>query len=217
MGQMSDSWYHRIIYQLGIIESLSTDEIFHLRQALYQTVAEEILLIGLGTGLDLLALPPHLRRVCAVDYASLSAKAQQRATERGLRVDFRQEAVEALSWESGRFNTVVSAFTLCSVNTGPAFAAIRRVLAPGGKLYFLEHGLDPSSRRWLGQKVTWWQHHLSPLSQKIVPGTVGCRFNFAWDKEIAAQGFVMEHFHLTRAASLTTFDNCLYAGIARPA
>jgi SAM-dependent methyltransferase len=72
-----------------------------------------------------------------------------------------------LPFSDGTFDTVVSTFTLCSVEKpGQALKEVARVLAPGGRFLFLEHGLSPAG------EVARWQRRLAPV-QKCVAG--GCR------------------------------------------
>jgi ubiquinone/menaquinone biosynthesis C-methylase UbiE len=60
-------------------------------------------------------------------------------------------------------------FTLCTVpEPGPALEEIRRVLKPGGKLLFCEHGEAPDA------SVRRWQRRLNPV-WRCLGG--GCNLN----------------------------------------
>src|SRR3546814_3483593 len=64
---------------------------------------------------------------------------------------------EAMPFESGRFDTVVTTFTLCSVaDPAAVLAEIRRVLKPGGTALFLEHGAAPDAgvAKWKSEEHT---------------------------------------------------------------
>jgi SAM-dependent methyltransferase len=68
-----------------------------------------------------------------------------------------------------RFDCVVSTWTLCSIRKAQrAVSEIRRVLRPGGRYVFLEHGLGEDPR------VQRWQHRLTPLQRRIGDG---CRLD----------------------------------------
>ncbi len=56
---------------------------------------------------------------------------------------------------------------------------MRRVLKPGGKLIFIEHGRSPDP------KLAKWQDRLEPLSTRLL----GCSANRQMDKLIEDAGF----------------------------
>jgi ubiquinone/menaquinone biosynthesis C-methylase UbiE len=92
--------------------------------------------------------------------------------------------VQGIHAETDRFDTIVMTFTLCSINDPiPALQEMARVLKPGGRLLFCEHGLapDPSVER--------WQHRLTPLWK---PMAGGCHLNRDIPALIEAGGFIVE-------------------------
>ncbi|MCR5877206.1 class I SAM-dependent methyltransferase [Phenylobacterium sp. J367] len=91
---------------------------------------------------------------------------------------------EALPFEDGSFDTVVCTFTLCSVCTPmAALAEARRVLKPGGRFLFCEHGLAPDP------DVVKWQRRIEPVWKRIAGG---CHLSRPVSKAIAAAGFRLE-------------------------
>ncbi|NIP78112.1 MAG: methyltransferase domain-containing protein, partial [Gemmatimonadetes bacterium] len=57
----------------------------------------------------------------------------------------------ALPFDAGRFDSVVTTWTLCSIpDFQRALAEMRRVLRPGGRYLFIEHGRSPAegTARW---------------------------------------------------------------------
>ena len=63
---------------------------------------------------------------------------------------------------SGRFDTVVTTFTLCSVDDqAQVLKEIKRVLKPGGLAIFLEHGRAPDA------SVQRWQRRIEPLWKRM--------------------------------------------------
>jgi ubiquinone/menaquinone biosynthesis C-methylase UbiE len=86
------------------------------------------------------------------------AEQQRRRTK--LEVEFLSLPGERIPLADGTVHTVVSTFTLGVIpGVAEALRGVRRVLMPGGRLLFIEHGLapHPQVRRW----QEWWEpiHH----------------------------------------------------------
>ncbi|NEN99735.1 MAG: methyltransferase domain-containing protein, partial [Moorea sp. SIO3I7] len=89
--------------------------------------------------------------------------------ESEINVDFRVLNGENLPMADHSFDSVVSTWTLCSITkVNQAIEEIYRVLKPGGKFFFIEHGMSDES------KVQVWQNRLTPV-QKIIGD--GCHLN----------------------------------------
>jgi len=76
---------------------------------------------------------------------------KERRKTGNLRVEFLDFPGERIPLPDVSVDTVVSTFTLCTIpGVAEAIQNLRRVLKPGGKFIFLEHGLSPdlSVRRW---------------------------------------------------------------------
>ena len=68
---------------------------------------------------------------------------------------------EAMPFQDGSFDTVLTTFTLCSVQDGErVLSEMRRVLKPGGKILFLEHGRAPDAgpEKWQKRIEPAWKH-----------------------------------------------------------
>lgn len=81
---------------------------------------------------------------------------------------------EALPFADDSFDTVVTTFTLCSVDDpAQVLAEARRVLRPEGRLLFLEHGLSPDAgpRRWQYRAEPLWKQLMGNchLSRPVLP------------------------------------------------
>src|SRR5260370_11777911 len=88
------------------------------------------------------------------------ARSAPRAT--GMPVNFLEASAEAIPLDQHSVDTIVTTWTLCSIpQAAIALAEMRRVLRPGGKLLFAEHGLAPDAG------VRWWQDRLTPPWRRI--------------------------------------------------
>jgi ubiquinone/menaquinone biosynthesis C-methylase UbiE len=178
------------------------------RHQLLATAQGEVLEIGLGTGLNLPHYPAQLRRIIAVDpNPGTTRLAQRRARRSRIELDHRTLGGERLPFEDDRFDCAVSTFTLCSIeHVDRALGEVYRVLKPGGRLLFLEHGLSPQPN------VQKWQRRLNWLQMGLGDG---CRLDRNMKELVAAQPFSsveVEEFYLERTPRTHGY---LYRGIAR--
>jgi ubiquinone/menaquinone biosynthesis C-methylase UbiE len=121
-----------------------------------------VLEIGIGTGLNLAHYDVvRVESLTGVDPAlQMHRLARRRAERAGLDVELiGLSAEERLPVDDASFDTVVMTYTLCSIpDAVAALREIRRVLAPGGRLLFCEHGRAPdeSVQRWQKRLQPWW-------------------------------------------------------------
>jgi ubiquinone/menaquinone biosynthesis C-methylase UbiE len=130
----------------------------------------------------------HVTSVSGVDpSAELRAIAEKAPRAEGLKVDIQDGTAEALPFADASFDCVVCTFTLCSVASPPAaLAEARRVLKPGGRFLFCEHGLAPDP------KVAKWQAFIEPLWKRMAGG---CHLTRPVGATIAAAGFTLTDLH----------------------
>ena len=123
----------------------------------------EVLEVGIGSGRNLSVYDrAKVQRVVGVDpSAPLLELTRARAAQLPFPVELTAAPAERLPFDAGRFDTAVITYTLCSVRSpSEVLSEVRRVLRPGGKLVFLEHGAapDPSARRWQARLTPLWRH-----------------------------------------------------------
>lgn len=144
---------------------IGDSQTMRLRRSVLAQASGAVLEIGIGTGLNLGLFPETLCSLTAVDpYPDLvSAPA--------LPYPFRLERMpaEEMRFADDRFDTIVSTYTLCSVrDISKVLSEVRRVLKPGGKFLFLEHG-----KAWRNCSV-WLQELTNPLYRTFA---CGCNVN----------------------------------------
>jgi SAM-dependent methyltransferase len=177
------------------------------RRELLAHASGTVLEIGFGTGLNLPAYPEAVRKVVTAEpNAGMHRRARRRVRESKLEVEQRVLRGERLPFDDNTFAFAVSTFTLCSIDAvGRALGEVYRVLQPGGRFLFLEHGLspDPGVRKWQ-RRLNWLQTRLAD----------GCRLDRDIPALVRAQPFAsvgVEEFYLERAPRTHGY---LYRGIA---
>ena len=138
--------------------------------------------IGVGSGLNLPLYGSAVDHVVALDPSpDLLRLASQRRRDPRVPTAILRASAEQLPFADSRFDTIVMTWTLCSIpNPSVALAEMRRVLKPGGRLMFVEHGLSPDAR------IIRWQHRLTPCWKRIGDD---CHLDRKVDDVIRAAGF----------------------------
>ncbi|MBW4456780.1 MAG: class I SAM-dependent methyltransferase [Nostoc indistinguendum CM1-VF10] len=162
--------YSRVIFPRLLDWSLSLPNLAKYRQELLADVTGEVLEIGFGTGLNLAYYPYSIHKITTVDVnPGMNALANKRISDSGIIVEQLLLSSENLPMPDNTFDSVVSTWTLCSIaNVQQALQEVYRVLKPGGRFFFMEHGLSDKP------SVQVWQHRLTPI-QKVVAD--GCHLN----------------------------------------
>jgi ubiquinone/menaquinone biosynthesis C-methylase UbiE len=200
-------FYAQVIVPLLCDFGLDRPFVARYRRELLAHAGGNILEIGFGTGLNLPYYPPHVRKLTAVDpNAGMHRLAQRRVRRSKIEVDQRALSGERLPFEGDRFDCAVSTFTLCSIeDVGRAVSEVFRVLKPGGRLLFLEHGLSPEPG------VQKWQRRLNGLQVRLANG---CHLDRDMKALVAAQPFAsveVREFYLERTPRTHGY---LYRGVA---
>lgn len=145
----------------------------------------EVLEIGIGSGLNLSFYDPaKVSRIVGVDpSADMQKLARQRAEQISIPVEMIALELGQIQAEDARFDSIVCTFTLCTIpDAVAALREMRRVLKPGGKLLFSEHGLAPDA------SVVRWQNRLTPLWKPLAGG---CHLNRDIPALLEAGGFTI--------------------------
>ncbi|HET8695287.1 MAG TPA: class I SAM-dependent methyltransferase [Aquabacterium sp.] len=164
---MSESWYDRHILPYLIDLACGVPPVAKQRQKVVPQAKGRVLEVGLGTGLNVPFYDrSQVSQVVGVDPAlRMHRLADKRISRAGLSVDLIGLSAEKLPAESQSFDTVVCTYTLCTIpDPAAALAEMKRVLKPGGKLLFSEHGRSPDA------SVLRWQQRLQPWWSKLAGG-----------------------------------------------
>lgn len=164
---MPENWYERHVLPYVINLGCGTKPFADQRQKVIPLAQGRVLEVGVGTGLNLPFYDrTRVQTIVGVDPAlrmhRLALKRVQRA---GIAVELIGLSAEKLPSADASFDTVVSTYTLCTIpDPVSALRQMRRVLVPGGKLLFSEHGRAPEPR------IAKWQTRLQPYWSKIAGG-----------------------------------------------
>jgi ubiquinone/menaquinone biosynthesis C-methylase UbiE len=177
------------------------------RQKALAGVSGDVLEVGFGSGHNLPFYSSLVNRVVGVDPSGESARLAHRRIERApFPVEFLPLPGEKIPAADASFDSVVTTFSLCTIpDPKAALEQMRRVLKPGGRLFFLEHGRadDPRVRR--------WQERLNGLQNRLVGG---CNLNRDIERLVSEAGFAIEALEKYYAPG-PKFVAYLYRGIAQ--
>ena len=140
------SWWERHGVPRLIKCACSQGQIMKARSKVVPHAQGDVLELGCGGGINMeFYEPARVTSFTGLDPSpELLAMSRAAAAARGMIADIQGGIGEAMPFESGRFDTVVTTFTLCSVaDQAAVLGEIRRVLKPGGRFLFLEHGKAP--------------------------------------------------------------------------
>ncbi|WP_169950061.1 class I SAM-dependent methyltransferase [Microbispora sp. H11081] len=126
------TWFSGVLDRHGMAEQ---------RDALVAGLSGRVIEVGAGNGLNFSRYPPSVTGVLAVEpEPRLRATAAGAARRSRARIEVVGGLADRLPAASGEFDAAVVSFVLCSLPDPVAgLREIRRVLAPDGRLRFLEH------------------------------------------------------------------------------
>lgn len=199
-------FYSRNILPYLLDWAMADSNLVKYRQQVLADVTGEVLEIGFGTGLNLSYYPESIHKLVAIDAnPGVHKLAEKRLQTSSITVDHRVLNGEALPMPDHSFDSVVSTWTLCSIaKVEQALEEIHRVLKPGGRFFFIEHGLSHEP------EVQVWQNRLNPI-QKVIAG--GCHLNRNIRQLVEAQfgNVTLEEFYADKEPK---FIGYLYKGVA---
>ncbi|MGB5949584.1 MAG: class I SAM-dependent methyltransferase [Parvibaculum sp.] len=160
-----------------------TKPIRYQRKKVVPLAEGTVLEIGIGTGFNLPYYDPaRVKKVIGLDPSEASWKlAGERAKDLPFPVEFIGLPGEQIPLDDKSVDTVLVTFSLCTIpDPVKALEGMRRVLKPGGKLVFCEHGAAPDA------DVLKWQNRINPVWRTLFGG---CNLNRQMPSLIESSGF----------------------------
>ncbi|MGB1244174.1 MAG: class I SAM-dependent methyltransferase [Porticoccaceae bacterium] len=167
-----------------------------------------VLEVGIGSGLNIPFYDAaKVDRILGLDPSEeLNRMALKVAEQKGIPVDFILGGAEDMPLPDNHVDTVLVTFTMCTIpEVAAANKEMLRVLKPGGKMIFCEHGLAPDV------KVSKWQSRLDPVWGKIAGG---CHLNRDIPRLIKNAGFEIKTMEQMYLPSTPKFAGYNYWGTA---
>ena len=158
-------WSDHVVPRLAD-KACGTSEIAEFRARACAGLHGRVLEIGFGSGHNLAHLPAEVESVSAVEPSDIGwSLSEERRRDARVPVSRTGLDGQTLDEPDASFDSALVTFSLCTIpDPGRAVAEVRRVLRPGGRLHFLEHGLAPDAR------VAAWQHRLDPVQRRLAGG-----------------------------------------------
>ena len=153
------------------------------REKVVPLASGRVLEIGIGSGLNIPFYDTRrVEHLWGLDPSSeMWLIAQKNAAEHHLDAEFIQSGAESIPLENNSADTVLMTFTMCTIpDIHMALDEVRRVLKPGGKLVFCEHGTAPD------ENIRRWQDRLNPIWKKF---SGGCNLNRSIPVILEQSGF----------------------------
>ncbi len=165
--------------------TLNARPIRELRAKLLARAKGTVLDVGFGSGLNLPHYSAAVSRVLAVEPSEVARNiAAPAIAAASFPIEFAGLDGQRLSIEDQSVDCVVTTWTLCTIpDPAAALAEFARVLKPGGKFLFVEHGRSPDDG------VARWQDRLDGLQMWLAGG---CHLNRRIEELVTSSPLQME-------------------------
>ncbi len=194
------------VIDLACGEKVIMDE----RSSLLGAAEGRVLEVGMGSGLNLRYYNPD-----KVDFVwglepseGMRKKARKNLARSPVQVEWLGLPGEEIPLDNHSADTVVLTFTLCTIpDWEAALKQMHRVLKPGGRLLFCEHGAAPDA------SVARWQDRINPVWKKVAGG---CHLNRRIPELLAQGGFTIGDLQMDYLPKTPRIAGFRYKGYATP-
>lgn len=181
------SWYEDRVLPHLLNLACSTRPNMKQREKIVPQAVGDVLEVGTGSGLNFAYFDQgKVHKVWALEPSeSMRRLARERLTGSKLEVEFIDLPGEKIPLDDNSVDTVLITYTLCTISEpGDALDGMRRVLKPGGRLLYCEHGPAPDAN------VRKWQDRLNPMWSRLAGG---CNMNRDILQTLQSGGFRLEN------------------------
>ena len=204
MAFYRDHVYPHIVSALG-----NPPPIDDIRRRIVPLAQGDVLELGVGPGVNFAYYDPgKVSKVFALEpNPGMLRQAAQQRRRIEVDVEFIDLPGERIPLDDSSVDTVVSTFTMCTIpGLAEALRGVGRVLKPGGKLMFFEHGLAPHP------PVQQWQRRIEPFFKLAFEG---CHVTRHIPSLIADSGFRIEQLDEGYLAPFPKSGTYCFWGVAR--
>ena len=170
------SFYQQHIVPHLVKLAMRNRELEPYRERVLAGAEGRVLEIGIGAGPNLEFYPACVKEILALEpSAKLIAMAQRAAGKSSIGVKFLEGSAEAIPLESGKVDSVVMTWTLCSIPDAPQSVAGQTPAVCGA---------------WADTGVRKWQDRLTPIWKRLAGG---CHLNRPISALLEQAGFHITH------------------------
>lgn len=165
------SFYSDNILPHVINMACGSGPILRQREKVVPQAEGRILEIGMGSGINIPYYnTKNVEKVWGLEPSlGMRKKAQKRVDAAPFDLEWLDLPGEEIPLDNNSVDSIVLTYTLCTIpDWRAAVEQMRRVLKPGGKLLFSEHGKAPDAA------VQAWQNRINPVWMKLAGG---CHLN----------------------------------------
>ncbi len=180
------SWITSKIYDKAI-QDAEIKGLQDWRATLLRSATGVVLEIGAGTGNNLKYYPTVITKLVLLepDPHMRHQLTLKLPTDNSYPIELLEGHAESIPFPDATFNTVICTLVLCSVkNVERTLSELHRVLAPKGKLIFIEHVAAAQDTDRLK-----WQRRIEPIWKVI---TSGCHLTRLTEEALIRAGFMIE-------------------------